>query len=237
MAGQGSLPSNKLREFLRELKPGARALLIAELERGLLRGDSPRRRRARPGRTAAQRSATASPRRSAIGDPARLFFQPLEPFLVDDGPDHKHRGRIARSRARADLAVDRQHADAGRGARPIPSRSSRRCSPATPTRPNSSRAASRIAPRHRMQQMLDASPTTTRNAAASRVQLGTPRALEDVQALAGILKARDALAMLGTQLPGHIKIAGRPAARERQGAARLAARRRSPICSSIRWCW
>ena len=32
-----------------------------------------------------------------FGDPARLFFQPIEPFLVDDGPDHKHRGRIARS--------------------------------------------------------------------------------------------------------------------------------------------
>ena len=31
-----------------------------------------------------------------IGNPARLFFQPFEPFLVDDVPDHQHRSRIAR---------------------------------------------------------------------------------------------------------------------------------------------
>ncbi len=31
-----------------------------------------------------------------IGNPARLFFQPLEPFLVDDTAAHKHQGRIAR---------------------------------------------------------------------------------------------------------------------------------------------
>ena len=36
------------------------------------------------------------------------------------------------------------------------------------------------------------------------VQLGTSRALDDVQALRGILNSRDGLAMLGTQLPGHI---------------------------------
>ena len=32
-----------------------------------------------------------------IGDPARLFFRPFTPFLVDDGPEHHHRGRIART--------------------------------------------------------------------------------------------------------------------------------------------
>ncbi len=37
-----------------------------------------------------------------------------------------------------------------------------------------------------------------------RVQLGTSRALDDVQALRGILDSRDDLAMLGAQLPGHI---------------------------------
>ena len=76
--------------------PGARALLIGELERGLLHGTSPAgaelvlselRRSLREGQSKSAR----------FGDPARLFFQPLEPFLVDDVPDHKHRGRIARS--------------------------------------------------------------------------------------------------------------------------------------------
>ena len=96
MTGQGQLSIGRLRDFLRDLKPGARALLISELERGLLRGDGPAgaevvlaelRRSLREGNAKTLR----------FGDPARLFFQPLEPFLVDDGPDHKHRGRIARS--------------------------------------------------------------------------------------------------------------------------------------------
>src|SRR4051812_28448422 len=96
MDGQVDPAAEKLRAYLRALKPGARALLIAELERGLLHGSSPAgaemvlaelRRSLREGSVQSAR----------FGDPARLFFQPVEPFLVDDVPDHKHRGRIARS--------------------------------------------------------------------------------------------------------------------------------------------
>src|SRR5262249_21470169 len=32
-----------------------------------------------------------------LGPPARMFFAPLEPFLVDDSPEHAHRRRIARA--------------------------------------------------------------------------------------------------------------------------------------------
>ena len=94
MAGNPAV--DKLRAFLRELKPGARALLITELERGLLQGASPAgaelvlaelRRALRDGRTFVAR----------FDDNARLFFQPLEPFLVDDIPEHRHRGRLART--------------------------------------------------------------------------------------------------------------------------------------------
>src|SRR5258707_7136949 len=96
MAGQVEAAAEKLRAYLGELKPGARALLIGELERGLLHGTGPAGaelvlpelgRSLRDGQSKSAR----------FGDPARLFFQPIEPFLVDDGPDHKHRGRIARS--------------------------------------------------------------------------------------------------------------------------------------------
>ena len=94
MAGQEA--AEKLRAYLRELKPGARALLIAELERGLLHGTSPAG--AELVLSELRRSLREGQYKSALfGDPARLFFQPLEPFLVDYGPDHKHRGRIARS--------------------------------------------------------------------------------------------------------------------------------------------
>src|SRR5262245_58297548 len=85
----------KLREYLRDLKPAARALLMGELERTLLRGDdlagaevilAELRRELRDGVSDAER----------VGEAARRFFKPLEPFLVDDAPNHKHRGRIAR---------------------------------------------------------------------------------------------------------------------------------------------
>jgi hypothetical protein len=31
-----------------------------------------------------------------MGDAARMFFGPVEPFLIDDAPDHKRAGRISR---------------------------------------------------------------------------------------------------------------------------------------------
>ena len=94
MAGADTI--ERLRQFLRELSPQARSLLIGELERSLLRGDDVAgadlvlqelRRVVREQRDGAPR----------IGNSARLFFKPLEPFLVDDRGDHKHPGRIARS--------------------------------------------------------------------------------------------------------------------------------------------
>ena len=96
MASQGQPAAGQLRSYIQELKPGARALLISELERGLLHGTGP----------AGSEKVLAELRRSLregsaqirrFDDNARLFFQPLEPFLVDDDPEHRHRGRIARS--------------------------------------------------------------------------------------------------------------------------------------------
>src|SRR5262249_3554390 len=94
MASNG-LPVDRLRDYLRELKPEARALLMAELERGRLRGEElpaiglilQELRQAAP-------HEYALPMR--IGDPQRLFFAPLEPFLSDDRSGRKRPGRIAR---------------------------------------------------------------------------------------------------------------------------------------------
>lgn len=83
MAGGETI--ERLRQYLRELPPQARALLIAEFERSLLRGDEGAgtdlvlqelRRVVRDQRE-------GSPR---IRNCARLFFKPLEPFLVDTAP-------------------------------------------------------------------------------------------------------------------------------------------------------
>ncbi|MFL5266558.1 MAG: hypothetical protein ACJ8AH_08180, partial [Stellaceae bacterium] len=95
------LPLDKLRTYLRELKPEARALLLAEVERAQLRGHrvpaadfllEELRRDVRGGR-----AETASELADRIGTPARMFFAPLEPFLIDDAPEQLHRGRIIRT--------------------------------------------------------------------------------------------------------------------------------------------
>src|SRR5580698_10502023 len=85
----------RLREFLRGLKPEARSMLVPELERGLLRGDdSPANQFVLDElRRAIRAEAQPVPR---IGDAARLFFAPIEPFMVDARADHKRVGRIAR---------------------------------------------------------------------------------------------------------------------------------------------
>jgi hypothetical protein len=92
----GGQPLERLREFLRQLSPSARALLIAELERALLRGDEV------PGgdlvlqevRRAARETGEQAPR---IDNAARLFFRSVEPFLLDDASSVKHPYRIARA--------------------------------------------------------------------------------------------------------------------------------------------
>jgi hypothetical protein len=85
----------RLRDYLRTLKPEARAMLVTELERGMLRGDEAAGNEfvLQELRRTIRAAGQAVPR---IGDAARLFFAPLEPFLIDDGADHKRVGRLAR---------------------------------------------------------------------------------------------------------------------------------------------
>jgi len=129
MAMDGQM-ADKLRGFLRELTPRARAMLLAELERGESRGvrmpgselimrelrqaEKPVEPASRP--PAIQPSPPVQPATLAAaaipGEPepvaappaedeqaARMFFAFLEPFFVDDTPEHAHMGRLSRSAA------------------------------------------------------------------------------------------------------------------------------------------
>jgi hypothetical protein len=129
----GGQPVERLRQYLRQLSPGARALLIAELERTLLRGDEV------PGgdlvlqevRQAVRESGASAPR---IGNPARLFFYRVEPFLVDDSSALKHQGasRVPRSsRSGPGSAATSCRTKP----RPTPRKSAARFSPAATPRP------------------------------------------------------------------------------------------------------
>lgn len=194
---------DKLRGYIRDLKPEARALLIAELERSLLRGDdvSGGELILAELRRTARESNQRVPR---IGDPARLFFQPLEPFLVDDEPDHQHRGRIAR-RALEPLwlwisnSVLPQEAAAFSDAVTAALLAGDNTKAEYLVRAFQDRAV------RGMQQAIAAIANDDKARRRLNGQLGTERALQDVQAVIGILNSRDALALLAEKLPGHIK--------------------------------
>jgi hypothetical protein len=194
----------RLREYLRTLKPEARSMLLQELERNLLRGE------VNAGndlvlqelRRAIRADAQAVPR---IGDAARLFFMPLEPFLIDARADHKRAGRIARvslepiwawigrdlipaeTKAlgedinRALLADDRTKAD--QLVRVLHERATQRMRAAVAALGSDERARRRLA-----------------------VQVGTPRAMEDVNTMVGLLSLREVLVELGRRLPNQIRV-------------------------------
>lgn len=178
-------------------------MLIAELERGLLRGEE--MSGAELVLQELRRSIRESGRQSQrIGNLARMFFQPLEPFLVDDVADHKHCGRIARVSlepiwewiSRDLMAGEAKAASEEIGKLLIADDSARA---EQITRGFQDRAV------ERMQAALDAAASDDKARRRLSAQVATPRAFEDVQAILGALKARDALDRLASQLPGHIK--------------------------------
>jgi hypothetical protein len=139
-----------------------------------------------------------------IGDTARLFFAPLEPFLIDGPTDHKRMGRIARVSLepiwawvgrdlipaevkalgddinRALLADDRNRAN--QLVRTLQDRSIRRIRDALAEVSADEKSRRRLA-----------------------VQVGTPRAIEDLDTIVSILSLREMLADFGKRLPSQFK--------------------------------
>ena len=197
-----AVPNDKLRQYLRELTPEARALLAAELERAMLRGDEP------PGasfildelRSEARNSGRKMPR---VGNPQRLFFSPLEPFLVEDAPERKHRGRLSRAcldpiwgwicrdlmpqeaRTYTDQVQMLLAANEKNGAEQV------------------ARAFQDLT-EQRMRDALAAAKSDDKKRRQIEFQIGTPNAIEDIRETAGILRVRDALAVIGSRLPATI---------------------------------
>jgi hypothetical protein len=201
MASEG-LPVERLRQYLGDLKPEARALLIAELERGLLRGDD------MPGgdlvlqelRRTARETGQATPR---AGNPTRLFFQPLEPFLVDDTPDRKHPGRVARAALEpiwAWISRDLLPAETETFADEISQAllADDKIQTEAITRIMQDRAV------QAMEAALAAAQSDDKARRRLAGQIATPNGLDIAKEVLGILKSRDALAGLGSQLPGHL---------------------------------
>jgi hypothetical protein len=200
----GGVPVEQLRDYLQELKPEARSMLLAELERGLVRGD------AVPGAELIVQEL----RRAAVGndetlpthdsEAARLFFKPFDPFLVDAAADHKHRARIAR------VALVPIWNWIGRELLPAEVKTYgqevERALAAKDTAKADALARSfQDLAAQRMQQVLAATQNDEKGRRKLTAQVGTPRAADDVMTLCGVLTARDALATLGARLPIQIR--------------------------------
>jgi len=195
-------PSNKLRQYLLELRPEARALLASELERAVLRGEAP------PGATAIleqlRRTTRAEGRKlPRVGNPQRLFFAAVEPFLVSDVPERKHIGRIARASLdpiwkwicrdlmmrEARTYSDQVHlllaANEKNGADQV------------------ARAFQDMA-EQRLRECLAVIRSDEKAFKRVAGQIATPHAIDEVREFAAILRARDALGVIGSRLPAMI---------------------------------
>jgi len=197
------LPVDRLRDYLRELNPEARALLMAELERGRLRGDE------LPAlglilqelRSAAPLKRALPPR---IGDPQRLFFAPLEPFLVDDRSGRKRPGRIPRTSLEpiwrflsADLMPAEAAAYVEEANRHLLAGAAAEAEPLA--RALQDHALARI------EQALAAVDTDAKARRRLAGQIGTPHALEDLRDIVAVLAGREALGLLAERLPPHVR--------------------------------
>jgi hypothetical protein len=194
----------RLRDYLQSLSPEAQAMLIAELERALLREEDVAgselvlQELRRTIRAAGQKV----PR---IGDAARLFFLPLEPFLIEGPADHKRIGRLAR------VSLEPIWEWVCRDLMPAEARALSEDINRALLANDRVKVEQLVRALHEraIQRMGEAVAGLEANEKARRrfsVQVGSPRAIEDVTTLMRILGVRDALAELARRLPDHMRV-------------------------------
>ena len=198
MASEGP-PVERLRDYLKILKPEARAMLVAELERATLRGEE----------NAGSALVLQELRRAIrgegqpvgrVGDAARMFFTPLEPFLIDDPADHKRVGRLSRR------SLTPIWEWIGRDLMPAPAKALSDDINRALLDGDRQKAEQLIRTLHerallRIRETIAAVSGEEKARRRLAVEVGTPRALDDLAALVGILANRDVLAELARRLP------------------------------------
>jgi len=193
----------RLRQYLRNLKPEARTMLVQQLERGLLHGDESAGNELvlEELRRTIRAEAQPVPR---IGDAARLFFAPFEPFLFDGRADHKHIGRIAR------VSLEPMWQWIGRDLMPAETKALSEDINRALLANDKIKIDQLVRALHerailRMRETLATVGSDEKAQRRLAIQVGTPRAIEDVAALLHILEIRDVLADLARRLPSHIR--------------------------------
>ena len=87
--------AERIQEYLQRLTPLARGNLLTELERLELCGSEIPGSAEIMGKLRAEFRKDGS-KQDRIGNPARYFFAPLEPLLIDGAPEHANSGRMLR---------------------------------------------------------------------------------------------------------------------------------------------
>jgi hypothetical protein len=194
----------RLREYLRALKPEARSLLVQELERNLLRdGEDPGNELVlQELRRAIRAESQPVPR---IGNAARMFFVPLEPFLIDGHADHRRIGRIARS------SLDPIWAWLGRDLIPAEAKAliadiDRALLANDRTKADQLAGALHDCAVARLKEAVAGIGADDKASRRLAIQVGTPRAIDDVKTMLGILSLREVLAEVSRRLPNLVRV-------------------------------
>lgn len=202
MTGDGA-SIERLREYLQSLTPEARAMLIAELERALLRDEDTAGNELvlRELRRTIRATSQQVPR---IGDAARRFFMPVEPFLIEGPADHKRVGRLAR------LSLEPIWQWICRDLIPAEAKALTEDINRALLAEERTKVEQLVRALHeravlRMKAALDGLETNEKARRRFSVEVGTPRAIEDVTTLMQILAVRDILAEVSRRLPDHIR--------------------------------
>jgi hypothetical protein len=192
------LSVERLRAYLQDLKPEARAMLLGRLARGSGKGQT------LPGG-----DLVLAALRRALGDgsgmkerylPERMFFAPLEPFLID-ADDPPCAGRVSRAVLQPLwqwIGRDLMPAEAAAYVRDFAACADDK------ERTHIVRSFQDLFVR-RSQDAIVAAAANENAYRRFAGQLATPRPLDDLRAVAVLLKARDPLAAIGARLPPHIR--------------------------------
>lgn len=178
-------------------------MLLAELERALLRDQDIGGSELvlQELRRTIRAAARPVPR---IGDAARRFFAPLEPFLIDGAADHKRVGRLAR------VSLEPVWEWIGRDLMPAEAKAlgddiNRALLAEDMVKVEQLVRTLLECSIQRMNAVIGALESSDKARRRFSVQVGTPRAMEDVTLLMRVLGLRDALAELARRLPDHYR--------------------------------
>ncbi len=179
-------------------------MLVAELELALLRGEdiSGSELVLQELRHLVRAAAQPVPR---IGDAARRFFMPLEPFLTDGPADHKRLGRIARISLEPIwqwICRDLMPAEANAFSADI----NRALLAGDGVKVEQMTRALHDRSIQHMNAAIAALESDEKARRRFSVQVGTPRAVEDVTTLARILAIRDVLGDAARRLPDQFRM-------------------------------